>query len=51
MPEIVLNGAGVLAIVRHFLFTGMAQHVAMHREREARSFASPCDHALIASHA
>src|SRR5262245_53228008 len=50
MAEIVLDGTGVLAIVREFVAAGMAQHVAVNQERETSSFAGPRDHALIASH-
>ena len=50
MPEIVLNGAGVLAVIGQLVAAGMAQHVAMHRERKASCLTGPCNHALIAGH-
>ena len=51
MPEIVLDRSRVLAVVRKLVAAGVTQHVAVDREREARGFASPGDHPLIASHA
>jgi hypothetical protein len=51
VAEIVLNGAGVLAVVGELVAARMAEHVRVDQEREARGLASPRNHALIASHA
>ena len=48
MPEVVLDCTGVLAVVCEFVAAGMPQHVAVNEEAEARGFANPRDHALIA---
>ena len=51
MAKVVLDCPGVLAVVGELVAAGMPQHVAVDEEREAGSLTSPCDHALIASHA
>src|SRR5215470_20153185 len=51
VPEVMLDCPGVLAIVCELVAAGMAQHVAVNEEGEARGFASPRDHALIAGNA
>ena len=51
MPEIVLNGASVLAVVCELIAARMPQHVTVNEEGEARGLASPRDHALIAGNA
>ena len=47
----MLDGSRILAIVRKLVAAGVAQHVAVDREWEARGLASPRDHALIAGNA
>src|SRR5262245_6942221 len=44
MPEIVLQGARVVAIVGKFEPTGMAEHVRMHAERHLGSLPQPRNH-------
>ena len=51
VPKVVLDCPGVLAIVCELVAAGMPQHVAVNEEGEARGFASPRDHALIAGNA
>ena len=48
MPQVVLNGPSVLAVIGELIAAAMAQHVAVNEEGEARGFASPRDHALSA---
>ena len=50
MPEIVLNGSRILAIVRKLVAAGMPKHVGMDEERKARGLARSSHHALIASY-
>src|SRR5262245_61635252 len=47
----MLDCPRVLAVVGELVAAAVPQHVAVNEEREARGLASPCDHALIASHA
>jgi len=51
VPKVVLDCPGVLAVVCELVAAGMPQHVAVNEEGEARGFASPRNHALIASNA
>ena len=51
MPKVVLDCAGVLAVVCELVAAGMPQHVTVNEEGEARGLASPRDHALIAGNA
>src|SRR5665213_225740 len=44
VSEIMLDCAGVAAIVGEFIAAGMAQHVRMNLEREAGLDAQPCNH-------
>src|ERR1035437_2017604 len=44
VSEIMLDCAGVVAIVGELVAAGMAQHVRMNLEREAGLDAQPCDH-------
>ena len=44
VSEIMLDRAGVAAIVGEFIAAGMAQHVGMNLERETSLDAQPCDH-------
>ena len=45
VPKVVLDCAGVLAIVCELVAAGMPQHVTVNEEGEARGLASPRDHA------
>jgi hypothetical protein len=49
VAEVVLDCAGVLAVVCELVAAGMPQHVTVNEEGEARGLASPRDHALIAA--
>ena len=40
VPEIVLDSAGIVAVVGELEPTGMAQHMGMHREGEGGELAS-----------
>ncbi len=51
MPEVVLDCARILTIIRKLIAAAMAEHVAVDKEGEARGLASPRDHALIAGNA
>jgi hypothetical protein len=51
VAQVVLDCAGVLAIVCELVAAGMPQHVTVNEEGEARGLANPRDHALIAGHA
>ena len=43
MPEVVLNAAGILAVVDQLVATGMAQHVRVHGEAYPGPFARSGD--------
>ena len=51
MAEVVLDRPCVLAVIGELVAAGMAKHVTVNEEREARGLANPRDHALIAGHA
>src|SRR5262249_23161195 len=51
MPEIVLQGARVVAIVGKFEPACMAEHVRMHTERHLGSLPQPSDHSAEAHRA
>jgi hypothetical protein len=48
MAKVVLDSPRVLAVIGELVAARMAKHVAVDEEREARRFASPRNHALIA---
>src|SRR6516164_6206442 len=43
VPEVVLQGPGVMAIVREFEPTGMAKHVRVNRERHVNGLPEALD--------
>ena len=47
VPEVVLQGAGVVAIVGELEATGMAQHVRMDGKRQLGGLAEPCDEVIV----
>jgi hypothetical protein len=51
VPEVVLDGSGIVAVVGQLVAGGMPQHVAVDKEREAGGLASSSYHALIPGNA
>ena len=49
VPEIVLQGAGIVAVIGQLVAAGMAQHVWMHSERHLRGLAEPY-HEMMEAH-
>lgn len=43
MPEVMLDGAGVLVVIGEFVACDMPPHVRMDREADPGLFAGPCD--------
>jgi hypothetical protein len=50
VAQVVLNGARILSVIGELVARGVAQHVAMDKERKAGSLPSSGNHALITSH-
>src|SRR5262245_42087028 len=51
VTKVVLDRPRVLTVIGKLVPARMAQHVAVHEEREAGGLSSSRNHALIASHA
>jgi hypothetical protein len=51
VPKVMLQGAGIVAVVGQFEAAGMAQHVRMDRKRQLGGLAEPCNQMMEAERA